>query len=194
MSFIRQGRSSWTYSIFWHLVVLGRIEEAQTGKPEYIGLVSEEPEEYEEVGTTAANNHSPPRAHYHIKLHTGLPAAHWTNDIHEPPTHSRNWSASSERTVFGDRPSPMRHHSDDTLNEVHERHLSPKVPVLQRITRGSFATLERILVFAGYSQVLMGIVVYTGGCRENYLNGCLAHLISKNPSLFSCNVLLTWYF
>ena len=55
---------------------------------------------------------------------------------------------------------------------------------------------ERVLVFAGFAQVLSVIVVYTGkqayeylasplvtdcpgGCRGGYINVCLAHLISK---------------
>lgn len=49
----------------------------------------------------------------------------------------------------------------------------------RKLGRGSFATAERVLVFLGFMQVLTGIVDYTGGCRQHWLNGCLAHLISE---------------
>ena len=51
--------------------------------------------------------------------------------------------------------------------------------VLRFVGQAAFATAERSLVFAGLMQVTTGIVVYTGGCRGNYINGCLAHLISE---------------
>ena len=55
----------------------------------------------------------------------------------------------------------------------------PKQPLLRRISQAAYATLERFLVFAAFGVVLSGVVIYTGGCRDSYINGCLAHLISK---------------
>lgn len=37
---------------------------------------------------------------------------------------------------------------------------------------------ERLVVVLAYAMWASGSVVYTGICRENYVNGCLAHLIS----------------
>ncbi len=72
-------------------------------------------------------------------------------------------------------------HSDDTLHEsAHRSSWSGlgKVGLLKKIGRIVFAVAERVLVFAGLFQVITGIVIYTGGCRQNWVNGCLAHLIS----------------
>ena len=50
--------------------------------------------------------------------------------------------------------------------------------------------LERFLVVMGFAQVLTGMVVYTGACRAQYINGCLAHLIKG--SIFLWYGLLTF--
>ncbi|KAF7352908.1 hypothetical protein MVEN_01258100 [Mycena venus] len=76
----------------------------------------------------------------------------------------------SDGTLFGP-PSP---HSEETLHEIH---FPPRISLLRRIGRAAFATAERALVVAGFGLLLSGIVVYTGGCRQHYINGCLAHLI-----------------
>lgn len=137
----------------------------------------------------------------------------WANDVramHHQHRSSRNseWrqSVTSEGTLFhqphhGPRSPRGSHHSDETLHDIGlglgsgnvagtgSVYIVPpaKAPLLQRIGSGTFATAERILVFMGYMQVLTGIVTYTGGCRDSYVNGCLAHLISAyrfpSPSL-----------
>ncbi|KAF5393753.1 hypothetical protein D9757_000156 [Collybiopsis confluens] len=129
---------------------------------EYAGLVSEEPDDMQMVSPISPPPHK--RVHYDdAELND---TAQWANNVR---SHRRDYSHSvaSETTIFG------RSHSDDDL----DCHPIQKVPLAQRIGTGIFVTLERILVFGGLAQVLTGIVVYTGGCRENYLNGCLAHLI-----------------
>ncbi|KAJ8481258.1 hypothetical protein ONZ45_g15361 [Pleurotus djamor] len=69
-------------------------------------------------------------------------------------------------------------HSEDTLQD--DDPISSRKPrFYKRVAKVAFATTERVLVFAGLAQMLSGIITYTGGCRENYVNGCLAHLISK---------------
>ena len=79
---------------------------------------------------------------------------------------------------------PRRHYSTHVLSRA-----------LRLVGRSTFAVIERFLIFAGFAQFLIGIVTYTGkgsaftshetcfiffvgGCRQNYVNGCLAHLIS----------------
>jgi len=54
----------------------------------------------------------------------------------------------------------------------------------------AFGITERFLIFAGYAQLLIGFVTYTGGCRGRYVNGCLAHLIKG--SIFWCYGLITF--
>ncbi|GAA5963573.1 hypothetical protein JCM8115_002035 [Rhodotorula mucilaginosa] len=52
------------------------------------------------------------------------------------------------------------------------------------------AAAERSLILLAYIQVCSGIAVWTGSCRENYLNGCLAHIIKG--SIFLWYGLLTF--
>ncbi|KAF7301386.1 hypothetical protein MIND_00703800 [Mycena indigotica] len=89
---------------------------------------------------------------------------HWAN-------HVRRHSTMSEGTLFG----PHSPRSDKT---PHDWHLAaPQISTITRIGRAIFSTAERTLVIAAFGLTLTGIVVYTGGCRQNYINGCLAHLI-----------------
>ena len=81
--------------------------------------------------------------------------------------HKSSRSSSSERTLFNKPDSP-----DPDTTKIH------------RIGQAVFATLERALVFSGFGQLLTGVVVYTGGCRLYFINGCLAHLISVSADLF----------
>ncbi|KAI0053060.1 hypothetical protein FA95DRAFT_1552946 [Auriscalpium vulgare] len=90
-------------------------------------------------------------------------AAQWADDVHE---HDYPATPASERTLAG------------------------KVPFLRRLGSVVFATLERSLVFAGLAQFVFGVAVYTGGCRGNYLNRCLAHLIKGG--IFWCYGLVTF--
>lgn len=106
----------------------------------------------------------------------------WANDIHrQRRSRQSEWrnSVASDGTLFH---SPLErqasHHSDETLHELPPHVPQAKLPLLHRIGRGIFATTERVLVFLGYMQILTGIVTYTGICRDSYVNGCLAHLIS----------------
>lgn len=131
----------------------------------------------------------------------------WANSVramHQQRRSARDseWrqSVTSEGTLFHNphaRSPRGSHHSDDTLHDIglglgapgpasghgpSSVYVSPpaaKRSLLQQIGSGTFATTERVLVFMGYMQALTGIVTYTGGCRDSYVNGCLAHLISK---------------
>jgi len=62
--------------------------------------------------------------------------------------------------------------------------------LLHRILQAAYATLERVLVFAAFAMLLSGIIIYTGGCRNSYINNCLAHLIKGG--IFWCYGLFTF--
>jgi len=163
---------------FWQTVVLGREDILVGSDAEYAGLVVEEPEESEEAELKSIDDATEPlhvRRNQNVAPLQGLEqTTHWKNHVHHI-----SHSATSERTLF-DAYSPTRLYSDDTLHEMDGHHeVKPKVPLLRRMAQGAFGTAERALVFAGFIQLLSGIVVYTGGCRESYINVCLAHLISR---------------
>lgn len=115
------------------------------------------------------------------------PSGRWSNDIraingqHRARQSVWRSSITSDGTLFSTC-QDLRH-SDETLHDLpaHVREVKP--PLIQRVGRGAFATAERALVFLGYMQVLTGMVTYTGVCRNSWVNGCLAHLISARVSL-----------
>jgi len=101
----------------------------------------------------------------------------WAN-VHR---HTRRYSGSvaSEQTLF----HPSSRDLDDDLY-ISSRHAASKQSLFIRVRTGILATLERAFIFAAWGLLLTGIVTYTGICRRYYINGCLAHLISRfsNPS------------
>ena len=168
---IRRGDISFSVKGFWKSVILkredGLLDNGSKGYGhEYTGLVAE-PEELEmdahelkAAGTAEGVDleHDPG-----LSSPTEESTSRWVNESHGfHPHHSRRDSR----------------HSDETLRELPSHVPRVKPPLLQRIGSGAFATAERVLVIMGYMQVISGIVTYTGICRDNYLNGCLAHLIS----------------
>jgi hypothetical protein len=172
---------------FWQTVVLGREDILVGSDAEYAGLVVEEPEESEEAELKSIDNATEPlhvRRNQNVAPLQGLEqTTRWKNHVQHNHHHQFSHSATSERTLF-DAYSPTKLYSDDTLHQMDGHHeVKPKIPLLRRMAQGAFGTAERALVFAGFVQLLSGIVVYTGGCRESYINVCLAHLISR---LLSC--------
>lgn len=171
---------------FWRTVILGH-EEALTGSSaEYAGLVSDEPEEFEDPEWKSGTEPLHMRRNQAVAplqtLTESLPShdrtVHWTNNVNGHHYHQHSQSASSDRTLFGFL-SPTKLFPHDTLEDPEgQDHPHPKQPLAYQIARIAFSVMERGLVFAGFCQLLTGIVIYTGGCRENYINGCLAHLIS----------------
>jgi hypothetical protein len=83
--------------------------------------------------------------------------------------HRRSGSTTSEQTLI----PPAARDSDDDLNVP-----TRKPSLLRRAGVVILATLERALVFAAWELLLTGVVTYTGICRGNYINGCMAHFIS----------------
>ncbi|KIJ70236.1 hypothetical protein HYDPIDRAFT_77408 [Hydnomerulius pinastri MD-312] len=194
-TFLRSG-TKFSIKPFWQSVVLGR-EEVYGSPAEYSGLVSDEPEDLGELKPTNASSQEP----IHVRRSQQIAtietqdlddqfAPSWANDSGANAHHPLHSSA-SERTVFGiDSPRGSRH-SDDTLHDlVFSPLVRPKQPLLHRILKASYATLERALVFAAFGVFLSGVVVYTGGCRDSYINGCLAHLIKGG--IFWCYGLFTF--
>ena len=191
---IRAGAERFSATGCWAAVVLDRERDARGVGPEYANLVSEDPEEYDAAELKARaiedGDASDPihvrRAAPVAPIDTALSPrsssdedGQWANDA-VPRHNPYPQSAASERTVFDHSPRGSIH-SDETLHEAVQRtswKSMSKTAILKKIGRGLFATTERALVFAGYMQTITGIVIYTGGCRENFVNGCLAHLIS----------------
>ncbi|KAJ7179263.1 cytoplasmic protein [Mycena filopes] len=144
--------------------LLGREDPDSKGSgAEYIGLIAEEPDSVEDVKGHGRHSYDDPDSHSSQAFNHGN-TEQWAN-------HVRSHSMLSDGTVFG----PGSPNSDVTLHDTHFP--LPRTSLLRRIGRAAFATTERALVFAGFGLFLTGIVIYTGGCRQNYLNVCLAHLI-----------------
>ncbi|TCD66945.1 hypothetical protein EIP91_000723 [Steccherinum ochraceum] len=189
---IRSGEETFGVKAAWNIVVLDREQRAPANAAEYTNLVVEDPEEYDTAELKAREieeeGESEPlhvrRARFVDPIDTTAASApsdphdetaEWANNVEPHEVFPR--SAASDRTLFGPRSPRGSLHSDETLQESSYWISTTKTSLLRRVGRGVFATAERVLVFAGYLQLITGIVEYTGGCRENYVNGCLAHLI-----------------
>ena len=156
--------------------------------PEYTTLVDED--EYEEAELKGAITDS-----------TQLGSSEQPRGSHSPPQadgfdeeyngQTVEWSPTSERTAVSGRYHTRNHsvHSDDTLHDVLSQ-MNDQKPWYRKAGSAVFATLERVLVFAGLMQLLTGIVIYTGGCRGDHVNVCLAHLIKGG--IFWCYGLYTF--
>lgn len=187
---VRAGEQPFNLKVCWNTIILDREDHSVALGAEYAGLVSEEPEELEAAELKAREIEQEPSSSRGLPpIDTAMSPVleeqeteQWANDVRH---HSRYpQSAGSERTVFEPHSPRGSVHSDETLHsdEFHPLNWirgSTKSSILRKIGHGTFATSERILVFAGLMQTITGIVIYTGGCRERYVNGCLAHLISK---------------
>ena len=187
---IRAGEQRFGFKALWNIVILDREDRSVGLGAEYAGLVSEEPEDLDAIALkTREIEGAPSSSHGLPQIDTAMSpvledeheTAQWTNDVRG---HSRYpQSAGSERTMFEPHSPRGSVHSDETL---HVDEYTPfgwfkgsRSTVLRKVGRATFATLERVLVFAGLMQTITGVVIYTGGCRENWVNGCLAHLISE---------------
>jgi len=184
-------KSKFAFKPFWRNVVLGR--EVDNVTAEYTYLDVEERPEFEEIQmkpprlvktqeplNVQRNQFFTPVQTQYSDDRVDDETAPWAND---PRTsrgvHRHARSSSSERTVFEVDPLRGSRHPDDILTDFKfPGFIKPRSTLIRRIAQGAFATLERTLVFAAFAMSLSGIVVYTGGCRGNYINGCLAHLIS----------------
>ncbi|GAA6042128.1 hypothetical protein JCM8097_003122 [Rhodosporidiobolus ruineniae] len=83
---------------------------------------------------------------------------------------SRGSTFSDEDTVFDSAgPDHAAHRLDDKPRSTRAK--------LRRVGTGLVTFLERFTVILAYVQLCTGIAVWTGTCRERYLNGCMAHVI-----------------
>lgn len=183
---VRSGQEHFTFKSCWNTIVLDREEHVSGTSAEYSTLVHEEPDDYDAAELKAreieeAESSDPihvRRARAMVPIDTELAqdehhaTAQWANNVYPQ-------SVASERTLFGRANSPRGSmHSDETLHEGLWKNVN-RTSLLKRVGCIAFGTSERVLVFAGLMQFLTGIVDYTGGCRQNWVNGCLAHLISE---------------
>ena len=177
VTYVRSGEK-FKLRTFWNTVVRGVDEQSARG--DYSGVKPEEPEQYSLVESRRQSSDCT-FSQSDEDVHN---TSEWANDVHRH--HRRSYSHASESTLV----FPLR-------NKFALKRPSYKVPRARTVGRIAFATAERALVFLGFMQFVSGIVTYTGvcplpllvhkvlmtslqgGCRENYLNGCLAHLISK---------------
>jgi len=166
VGFFRSGEK-FSIKTFWRTTILGCDMERDRFGAEYTGLVVDAAEEFEEQIRLSPIRKSGDLDR--IEEYSG-DTAQWANNVHHHRRHQRRHSTASDGTLFGPA-SPI-----DNIQDV-KGALSSRVGLIRRIGNASFAVLERFLVFAGLAQTLLGIVIYTGGCRGNYTNGCLAHLI-----------------
>ena len=194
LSYIRSLESGGKFSIraFWNTVILGKEDRHVFGSnAEYINLVPHEPGDPEE---NLKSN-----VHHHRRIVTLTDAesihedetAEWVNNVRRHSEDSPDTPA-SDSTLVGRRFSHGSQHSDDTTQE--QVRFTNNIPLSRRLGKLVFTTVERTLVFAGFAQLMHGVVIYTGGCREHYLNGCLAHIISKfRPNLSDIHTLMTLF-
>jgi hypothetical protein len=149
---------------------------------EYTSLVTEESEGLEEIPKTGAYRNRFISATDDAIMHDD--ETQWVGEV-RLDTEVLPESPISDRTFVGHRHRFSRdsEHSDDTLQD--QDCVVKVIPLSRRVGSLAFGTLERFLVFAGFAQVMHGVVIYTGGCREYYVNGCLAHIISEFNILIS---------
>lgn len=168
-----------SFRSFWNRVILlsqGADHVSDIRNPEYTSLVTQESEGLEEIPKTGA---------YRDRLIAATDDAimrdeteQWVDEV-RLDTEASTESPVSDRTFVGHghRFSRDSQHSDDTLQD--QDGAVKVIPLSRRVGSLAFGALERFLVFAGFAQLMHGVVIYTGGCRENYVNGCLAHIISE---------------
>jgi hypothetical protein len=175
LTYIRNGEKFGTKR-FWTLVVLDQKERSGNG-PEYIELITDSPEEIECTtldGSRKAVLAARESEEGHFEEHDAADTIHWSNLQRDHRHHHRHSSSmASDQTLF----HPGARDSDDDLCPS-KRQGGPQATLLSRVGTVILATLERSLIFVAWALSLTGIVTYTGICRGNYINGCLAHLIS----------------
>ena len=179
-SYIKSMESGGKFSIraFWNTVVLGKEDCHVFGSnAEYINLVACEPGDPEDSLKCNVHHNRRIVASADAESIHEDETAEWVNNVRRHSEDSPETPA-SDSTLVGRRFSHGSQHSDDTTQEQ-VRFTATNIPLSRRLGKLVFATVERTLVFAGFAQLMHGVVIYTGGCREHYLNGCLAHIISK---------------
>ena len=91
----------------------------------------------------------------------------WANAVRQ---HRRQFSMVSEGTVIGSH-SPT--HSQDTFLDAKGRQPSSRLGWVYKIGTVAFSVVERSLVVAGFAQLLVGIVTYTGKRHDAFVCRCI---------------------
>jgi hypothetical protein len=162
IAFIRSG-DKLTLRSFWTVVIQDREQHHDFSDPEYTGLVEDESEALEEVGPVYLQHAE----------------EFGQNETQHQHNHEKGTLITSLQRRLTVIPSPQPESPNGTLCEpVYDHHDRPKVPLLSRIGKIAYATTERLLVVAGFIQLVTGIITYTGGCRGRHFKPCLGHTIS----------------
>lgn len=188
---IKSGDHKFTLASFWNVAILGKDAPLEGSGAEYTTLVVDvDEDEYEESELKAVIPDSDQfRSSQHSRGSRSPPKAVGIDE--DANAQTIEWSSASDRTAVHGRFHARNYsiHSDDTLHDA-VPHLNDRRPWYRKVGSATFATMERLLVFAGFVQLLTGIVVYTGGCRGDHINVCLAHLIKGG--IFWCYGLVTF--
>jgi hypothetical protein len=190
---IKSGDRKFTFSSLWNAAILGKDVPVLGSKAEYAALVTDLDEgEYEleeaELRGVISDSDQLPSSRQPQRSRSPPKAVSFDED-HNVET--VEWSPTSDANAVPGR-FHARHHSissDETLHDLVPQSNSKK-PWYRKVGTAVFATLERVLVFTGFVQLLSGVVVYTGGCRGTHINVCLAHLIKGG--IFWCYGLVTF--
>ena len=191
---LKSGDQQFTFPSFWNTAILGKDAIIPGSKAEYTTLVVDvDEDEYEEAELKGIITDSDQLGSSRQPQGSRSPPKTISVD-EEYSSQTIEWSPqtpTSERTAVSGRFHARHHsvHSDDTLHDVVPR-MNEQKPWYRKVGSALFGTLERVLVFAGFMQVLTGVVVYTGGCRGHHINVCLAHLIKGG--IFWCYGLATF--
>ncbi|KAK4704761.1 hypothetical protein P7C70_g1445, partial [Phenoliferia sp. Uapishka_3] len=109
-----------------------------------------------------------------ISLEDDTTEVSWTPEA-SPSTphfsHTRGSSTVSDTTLFD-----ASHADPDAALAKTPPRKSLKAQILEKGSMAHFALMSSLVVLA-YAQVITGVAVYSGSCRAQYGNGCLAHTI-----------------
>lgn len=190
---IKSGDHKFSFSSLWNTAILGKDTPILGSSVEYTSLAADLGEDGYELEEAELKGVIPDSDQIHSSRRpqgSRSPPKAVSFD-EEDNGETIEWSPTSDRTAVSGRFHTRNHsiHSDDTLHDA-VLQMNVRKPWYRKLGTATFATLERILVFAGFVQLLTGIVVYTGGCRGDHINICLAHLIKGG--IFWCYGLVTF--
>ncbi|KAG9124168.1 hypothetical protein FRC07_012593 [Ceratobasidium sp. 392] len=201
--FIRAGPTEWTPSRLYHFVLRGREEEPRRwidDNEEEIKLTAD-PEEIQHSPIEEANSEHAQQVHDGLTMLRFNTTSAWVNQgessTSTPSRHSHDsplsrHSIGSEATLHDlgspTRPWPLFSSPKVSMHEI--RGKQGWRTRLHLAADWTFNVAERIMIPFAWGVALVGGAVYTGICRGDYLNGCLAHFIKG--SIFFWYGIITW--
>jgi hypothetical protein len=166
--------SQFSVRSFWNRVILSKGDDhAINSAAEYTNLVFEEAEELEFPEADAYHHHRHGRV------------AVFADDVNVLDDETTQWV---RETTVSDLSFVGYRSSLDILQD--QSRAEKEISTPRRLGQLLFGTLQRFLVFAAFAQVMHGTIIYTGGCRGNYFNGCLGHVISEQIIQFLLTYLI----